>query len=53
MSQSNEVGLAHKEFFSSKNPNHAPCLTQVEVSALITPDFVVEIECDAINMSLL
>jgi isochorismate pyruvate lyase len=37
------VGLAHKAFFG----NHTPCLTQVEVSALIAPEFVVEIECDA------
>jgi isochorismate pyruvate lyase len=37
------VGLAHKAFFG----NHTPCLTQVEVSALIAPEFVVEIECEA------
>ncbi|MDF1809463.1 MAG: Rid family hydrolase [Phycisphaerales bacterium] len=49
ISHSQSVGLAHKAFFSAKNPNHTPCLTQVEVSALISPDFVVEIECDAFN----
>lgn len=41
--QAEAVGLAHKAFFG----DHMPCLTQVEVSALITPDLVVEIECDA------
>ena len=51
ISQATEVGLAHKAFFSAIDPNHTPCLTQVEVSALITRDFVVEIECDAYNMT--
>lgn len=37
------VGLAHKAFFG----DHTPCLTQVQVAALIAPEFVVEIECDA------
>ena len=37
------VGLAHKAFFGS----HTPCLTQVGVAALVAPEFVVEIECEA------
>lgn len=37
------VGLAHKAFFG----DHTPCLTQVQVAALIAAEFVVEIECDA------
>lgn len=43
ITQADAVGLAHKAFFGT----HTPCLMQVEVSKLITPDFVVEIECDA------
>jgi enamine deaminase RidA (YjgF/YER057c/UK114 family) len=47
ISQAERVGLAHKAFFGGLIPSHTPALTQVEVSALITPEFVVEIECDA------
>jgi isochorismate pyruvate lyase len=39
-----EVGRAHAEFFK----DHRPCLTQVGVSALIAPEYLVEIECDAV-----
>lgn len=50
ISQAQGVGLAHKAFFSAKDPNHTPCLTQVEVRALIAPEFVVEIECDGFDL---
>ncbi len=43
ITQAEAVGLAHRAFFG----NHTPCLTQLEVSKLIAPEFVVEIECDA------
>jgi enamine deaminase RidA (YjgF/YER057c/UK114 family) len=39
-----EVGLAHAEYFA----NVLPASTMVEVSALLHPDLVVEIEADAI-----
>jgi len=39
-----EIGLAHRAFFG----DHAPCMTMVEVSALISPDMLIEIEADAI-----
>lgn len=47
ISQAEAVGDAHKRFFDGHTPGHTPALTQVEVSALIGPEFVVEIECDA------
>lgn len=47
ISQAEHVGLAHRAFFGGLIPSHTPALTQVEVSALIAPEFVVEIECDA------
>jgi len=43
ITQAERVGLAHKAFFG----DHTPCLTQIGVSTLIAPEFVVEIECDA------
>ena len=43
ITQAHAVGDAHKAFFHP----HTPCLTQVEVSALIAPEYIVEIECDA------
>ena len=49
ITKADEVGLAHRAFFGDQNP----CLTQVEVSALIAPEFVVEIECDAVDTSRL
>ena len=42
ISQASNVGDAHKQFFG----DHLPCLTQIEVGALIAPEYVVEIECD-------
>ena len=39
-----EVGRAHREFFG----NIRPCATMVEVSRLVDPDMLVEIEADAI-----
>lgn len=39
-----EVGRAHRELFA----DHPPATTLVEVSALIHPDLVVEVEADAI-----
>ncbi len=41
-----EFGRAHAEFFK----DHRPCLTQVGVSALIAPEYLVEIECDAVAL---
>jgi enamine deaminase RidA (YjgF/YER057c/UK114 family) len=42
--RSDEFGRAHKDFFGE----HRPALTMVEVRALIAPEFLVEIECEAI-----
>lgn len=44
INEADAVGRAHHEFFG----DHRPCLTQVGVNALIAPQFVVEIECDAV-----
>jgi len=47
LSQAESVGLSHHAFFAANNPSHTPALTQVGTSELITPEFVVEIECEA------
>jgi len=39
-----EIGRAHGERFSA----HPPCTTMVEVSALMEPEMLVEIEADAV-----
>jgi isochorismate pyruvate lyase len=39
-----EIGRAHGEFFA----DHPPTTTMVEVSALIDPEMVIEIEADAL-----
>jgi len=44
IARSDEFGRAHKDFFNE----HRPALTMVEVSKLISPAFLIEIECDAI-----
>jgi len=41
--RSEEFGQGHRDFFGE----HAPCLTMVEVAALIGPGFLVEIEAEA------
>jgi isochorismate pyruvate lyase len=46
IAQADAVGRAHAVFFGE----HRPCLTQVEVSRLIAPEFVVEIEADAVSV---
>lgn len=42
VSRADEFGRAHKAFFGE----HQPCLTMVEVAALIAPGFLVEIEAE-------
>ena len=42
--RADEFGRAHREFFGEQGP----CLTMVEVSRLIDPAMLVEIECDAL-----
>lgn len=44
ISRADEFGRAHKAFFADL----APCLTMVEVSRLIAPGFLVEIEAEAV-----
>lgn len=44
ISRSDEFGRAHKDFFGE----HHPCLTMVEVKGLISPEFLVEIEGEAV-----
>ncbi len=39
-----EFGQAHREFFG----DHRPCVTMVEVSRLIDPQMLIEIEVDAV-----
>jgi isochorismate pyruvate lyase len=40
-----DYGRAHREFFSE----HPPATTLVEVSALIDPQMLIEIEADAVS----
>ncbi|HZW10783.1 MAG TPA: RidA family protein, partial [Phycisphaerales bacterium] len=42
--RADEFGLAHRAFFG----DHRPCATMVGVSALIRPDMLIEVECDAV-----
>ena len=43
IARAEEFGRAHAAFFG----DHAPCLTMVEVSRLIAPEFLIEIEAEA------
>mgnify|MGYP006299138353 CR=1 FL=1 len=45
IAQHEAIGAAHRAFFG----DHHPCLTLVGVAALVHPDMVVEIECEAIR----
>lgn len=45
IAQHEAIGAAHRAHFGE----HRPCLTLVGVSALVHPDMVVEIECEAIR----
>ncbi len=45
IAQHGAIGAAHKAFFG----DHRPCLTLVGVGALVHPDMVVEVECDALR----
>lgn len=47
INQAEAVGLAHNAFFAAHRPTHTPALTQVGTNALIAPEFIVEIECEA------
>ncbi len=47
ISRWDEFGRAHREFFA----DHPPATSMVEVSALIDPDMLIEIEADAIHPS--
>ena len=42
--RSDDFGRAHGEFFNG----HHPALTMVEVARLISPEFLIEIEADAV-----
>jgi len=44
IARSDAFGRAHKKFFG----DHGPCLTMVEVKGLIAPEFLVEIEAEAV-----
>lgn len=39
------IGAAHKAYFG----DHRPCLTLIGVAALVHPDMLVEVECEAIR----
>ncbi|MFT5423410.1 MAG: enamine deaminase RidA (YjgF/YER057c/UK114 family) [Phycisphaerales bacterium] len=46
ISRSEEFGLAHGAFFGGAGSR--PCLTMVEVARLIAPEFLIEIEAEAV-----
>jgi len=46
--RSEEFGLAHRAFFGGAGRDHRPCLTMVEVARLIAPEFLIEIEAEAV-----
>lgn len=48
ISRIDEMGRAHREFFG----DHRPCLTGVGISALVRPDMLVEIECEALDQNV-
>lgn len=48
ISRSEEFGLAHRGFFDRGEGTHRPCLTMVEVARLISPEFLIEIEAEAV-----
>lgn len=45
---SEDFGLAHRAFFDRGQGAHRPCLTMVEVARLISPEFLIEIEAEAV-----
>lgn len=47
ITQAEQVGRAHRAFFAAHNPKHTPALTQVGTSELMSPEYIVEIECEA------
>jgi len=44
ISRQDEFGSAHRALFG----DHRPCLTMIGVNELVSPDMLVEIECDAV-----
>ncbi|MCB9845038.1 MAG: RidA family protein [Phycisphaeraceae bacterium] len=44
IARADEIGQAHRDFFRA----HHPCMTMVEVRALIAPDMLVEIEAEGV-----
>ena len=44
IARADEFGRAHRAFFAE----HTPCLTMLEVSRLIDPAFLIEIEAEAV-----
>lgn len=48
IARSDEFGRAHKAFFGDGDLDQGPCLTMLEVKGLIAPEFLVEIEGEAV-----
>lgn len=48
IAHSEAFGLAHRSFFGAAGGACQPCLTMVEVSRLIAPEFLIEVEADAV-----